>query len=143
MSITNRECLLCGTGYYYCHKCSGDSDKPTWLISFCSEKCKDIYKTAMDVSHDVISKDDAFKILSKYTIEDYENEIPKTPGIRGIVKDILENHTTKLDEVKKEIEDGEVKEEVKEDVEEVKPVVNENKNQNNKFNNKSFYKNNK
>ena len=75
MSITNRECLLCGTGYYYCNNCSSDKSKPTWLISFCSEKCKDIYKTAMDVSYDSISKDEAFKILSKYTIEDYENQV--------------------------------------------------------------------
>lgn len=38
----NRKCVTCFKEYSYCPNCSKDASKPTWMVIFCSEKCKKI-----------------------------------------------------------------------------------------------------
>lgn len=144
-NINNRKCVCCGSEYAYCNKCGRDSAKPSWMISFCSEKCLDTFTTAIKVSDGELSKAEAKEFLSKYTYKDLDKEILNSPSIRNIVKSIvaLENEEPSVDVNIENASVEEVVEKNDEDVKEVKHVVNENKNQNNKFNNKSFYKNNK
>ena len=40
----NKKCCVCGNEYTYCPSCGEDRDKPTWMNSFCSENCKQIYE---------------------------------------------------------------------------------------------------
>ena len=144
-NMYNRKCVCCGKEYSYCNKCGKDGGKPSWMISFCSEKCVDTFTTAMKVNDGSMSKIEAKELLSKYTYEDLDKEIINSPTIRNTVKNIIgvDCDKSNVDVTIEETSVEEVVEKDDENVEETKEVVNEKRNiNNNKFNNnKSFNKN--
>lgn len=52
-------CLLCKQTYEYCGGCSKYKNLPTYMTTFCSENCKNIYQTMADFENGKISKDKA------------------------------------------------------------------------------------
>ena len=43
MARRQRTCYLCGDKYEYCPTCTQDKFKPTWMVEFHSENCKNIF----------------------------------------------------------------------------------------------------
>lgn len=43
--MANRKCIVCGTEYSYCPSCRADMKKPTWMVRFDKEDCKEIFET--------------------------------------------------------------------------------------------------
>lgn len=67
----NRKCICCETQYTYCPDCGGpDKLKPTWYAEFCSEDCKELWLTATKYNMQLITKDEAAKIISDLTLKD-------------------------------------------------------------------------
>ena len=64
MGRRTRECLLCGTKYEYCHTCSQDKIKPTWMAEFHDENCKNIFDICTRFNMELMTKDEAKKALS-------------------------------------------------------------------------------
>lgn len=63
MSAKNRTCWVCQQKYAYCPSCSRDYLKPTWMIMFHDENCKDIFETLQSYSVGEITVDEAREIL--------------------------------------------------------------------------------
>lgn len=59
MAKSKRSCYLCGTTYEYC-----DCDRqPTYMATFCSENCKDIFKSLCSYGTGLISAEDCKELL--------------------------------------------------------------------------------
>ena len=63
MAKLNRKCIICHKKYSYCPSCAADSNKPTWMILFCSNNCRDLYNILNDYSHKLLTKEDAYNKL--------------------------------------------------------------------------------
>lgn len=59
MAKYTQTCLLCKQTYEYCGGCSKYKNLPTYMTTFCSENCKNIYQTMADFENGLISKDKA------------------------------------------------------------------------------------
>lgn len=57
----NKECVICGKGYYYCSSCPRKD--PTWKQSFCSENCRKIYNAVAGYTTNQKTKQEAAEIL--------------------------------------------------------------------------------
>lgn len=65
MNKKMRTCSCCLTQYEYCNRCEKDKNKPQWYFAFCSENCKDIYKTISDYEDNQIDVGGAKEKLDK------------------------------------------------------------------------------
>lgn len=65
MAKTNKICVTCGKQYHYCNNCAADNNKPSWMGMFCSENCKDLFKTATDYYAGELSQSKAKAIVNK------------------------------------------------------------------------------
>lgn len=66
-----RECIFCGKSYLYCPNCKEYNKYPTWMASFDSEKCHDLYKVIGGYNIGVKTKEDVKAVLDKHNIIDY------------------------------------------------------------------------
>lgn len=64
MAKYTQTCLLCKQTYEYCGGCSKYKKLPSYMMTFCSENCKNIYQTMANFENSIISKDDAKLALS-------------------------------------------------------------------------------
>lgn len=61
-----RKCVVDATLYDYCPRCgSKDDATQTWRVNFCSENCREIYKTVNAYTHKKITVGQAKAELSK------------------------------------------------------------------------------
>ena len=67
---SNRKCICCGEKYQYCPSCGNDRLKPTWYSSFCSETCKDLWKTLSEYSMELINKSKAIDLINTLPLKD-------------------------------------------------------------------------
>ena len=67
----NRVCLVCSKNFEYCPNCNKGSNKAkdTWRQNYCSENCRDIFKTCMDYISGVISIDEAKNQFNSYNTD--------------------------------------------------------------------------
>lgn len=82
----NRVCVVCNKQYRYCPSCNEDWNKPTWMVLFHDENCKNIYTYTNDYSHGDMTKEDAMTLLNKCDLsklECFQPIIKKT--IEGII----------------------------------------------------------
>lgn len=86
----SKECVVCGTKYEYCGNCNGAKKADTWRNNFCSENCRDLFKTASDFAGKLITVEDAKRQLS-----DINLNINYTPQISGVIAEILTAETAK------------------------------------------------
>lgn len=68
--MASRKCMCCNVKYSYCPTCGGDKKKPTYLSTFCSESCKDLWTTLSKVSMDMIDKSKAVEIINSLNLKD-------------------------------------------------------------------------
>lgn len=65
MLKNNKVCCVDGTVYTYCPSCGADRNKPAWMMSFCCENCRDVYKAVAAYGASKITKDEAKEKLDK------------------------------------------------------------------------------
>lgn len=58
-------CAVCYKPYEYCPVCGKDKDKPTWMFTFCSENCHDIYLTTSSYANHKLTANKAKIKLDK------------------------------------------------------------------------------
>ena len=73
MAKVKRECLLCKTQYKYCNTCRDSRNDPAFMMTFCSENCKDIFKSLCDFSANIISAKECYELLEKCDLSKKEN----------------------------------------------------------------------
>jgi len=67
----NRKCICCNTQYTYCPDCGGaDRLKESWYSEFCSSECKDLWLTATKFNMQLVTKQEAAKIISDLNLKD-------------------------------------------------------------------------
>lgn len=96
-----RHCYACGKEYTYCPSCSEDKDKPIWMFSFDTEKCRNLFQLTSDYLAGNMTKNDVIKELEEYDFTDkvkYESSIMKM--ISECKKENKEN-IEKTEEIKK------------------------------------------
>ena len=67
---SNRKCICCGEKYQYCPSCGNDRLKETWYSAFCSETCKDLWKTLSEYSMELINKSQAIELINTLPLKD-------------------------------------------------------------------------
>lgn len=68
-----KKCLCCGTTYSYCNNCWDYRGLPTWMNSFHDENCKDIFQICTDYNFELITKEEAKKLLSACDFSNAKN----------------------------------------------------------------------
>ena len=84
----NRKCCVCGNEYTYCPSCGEDRDKQTWMNSFCSENCKQIYEATAGYFGKAYSAQEAKTLLDMC---DLSNKEHFTPATQRLIKEIYES----------------------------------------------------
>ncbi len=92
-------CAVCYKPYEYCPVCGKDKDKPTWMFTFCSENCHDIYLTTSSYANHKLTANKAKNKLDKLDLSglndfggSYQNIIADIN--ENVESDKIENITT-------------------------------------------------
>lgn len=106
----NKICVTCGSGYKYCGHCNGYKKEERWRNNYCSENCRDIFKTVTDYIGKIIDIKEAKNRLSKCDLN-----ITPTNQIAKYMVEILayEEPKKKTVEKKSEVKSETLTEEVK------------------------------
>lgn len=67
MSV-KRKCVCCGKEYDYCPSCP-KKDQPGWMVTFCSESCKELFNIVSAYNVKRISKEAVIKYMSEHNLE--------------------------------------------------------------------------
>lgn len=66
-------CAVCYKSYEYCPVCGKDKDKPTWMFTFCSENCHDIYLVTSSYANHKLTANKAKNRLDKLDLSGLDN----------------------------------------------------------------------
>ena len=66
-------CAVCHSPYSYCPVCGKDKDKPTWMFTFCSQNCHDIYEVTSSYANKELKASEAKKRLDKLNLSQLNN----------------------------------------------------------------------
>lgn len=66
-------CAVCYKPYEYCPVCGKDKDKPTWMFTFCSENCHDIYLITSSYANHKLTANKAKNRLDKLDLSGLDN----------------------------------------------------------------------
>lgn len=75
----NTKCVLCGKEYYYCNVCN--STDPSWMISFCSDNCRQIYNVVASYSMKKLTQEQANGKLKELDLKNENNYSEATKGL--------------------------------------------------------------
>lgn len=67
MSV-KRKCVCCGKEYDYCPSCP-KKDQPGWMVTFCSESCKELLNIVSAYNVKRVSKEAVIKYMSEHNLE--------------------------------------------------------------------------
>lgn len=81
-------CAVCYKSYEYCPVCGKDKDKPTWMFTFCSENCHDIYLTTSLYANHKLTANKAKSKLNKLDLSGLNNF---GGSYQNVIADINEN----------------------------------------------------
>ena len=70
MARRDRQCMCCQSKYKYCPTCGQDKTKPSWMTQFCSESCKELWKTATQFNMKLIEKSEAKEIIENLELRE-------------------------------------------------------------------------
>jgi len=112
MAKSKRSCYLCGNTYEYCD-CNR---QPPFMATFCSENCKDIFKTLCSYGSGMISAEDCKELLGCC---DLSNKDSYKESIRGTIDNLYAIPSVIIEEPKV-AEEPVVESVVEEVIEEVK-----------------------
>lgn len=65
-------CLLCKQTYEYCGGCSKYKHLPTFMTTFCSQNCKDIYQVMTNFEGKILTKEEAKRQLMNLDISRHD-----------------------------------------------------------------------
>ncbi len=73
-----RKCVCCGKEYEYCPNC-GKKSQPLWMVSFCSETCKDLFNLVSAYNINRVGKVAVQTFVTEHNITgtDYSEPIRK------------------------------------------------------------------
>lgn len=83
-------CAVCYKSYEYCPVCGKDKDKPTWMFTFCSENCHDIYLVTSSYANHKLTANKAKNRLDKLDLSGLDNF---GGSYQNVIADINENVT--------------------------------------------------
>ena len=63
--IKTRNCIVCGTEYEYCNRCSSHASMPTWMALYHDDNCRSIMNIATEYMAGNLTKADAKSLLDK------------------------------------------------------------------------------
>lgn len=81
-------CAVCYKPYEYCPVCGKDKDKPTWMFTFCSENCHDIYLVTSSYANHKLTANKAKNRLDKLDLSGLDNF---GGSYQNVIADINEN----------------------------------------------------
>lgn len=81
-------CAVCYKPYEYCPVCGKDKDKPTWMFTFCSENCHDIYLTTSSYANHKLTANKAKIKLDKLDLSGLNDF---GGSYQNVIADINEN----------------------------------------------------
>lgn len=88
MAKSNRKCVICGSEYYYCsHSCTDSLGKPSWMASFCSDNCRNIYNATAKYNMKKLTAEEAKEILDNCDLSNKENFVSST---KKLIEEIYE-----------------------------------------------------
>lgn len=82
----NRTCKVCGIKYSYCPTCYEDKYKPTWMMLYHDDNCRQIWATVSAALSGDMPKDEAVKKLRSLDLTNLESFVPQ---IRDQIKELL------------------------------------------------------
>ena len=87
-------CLLCKQTYEYCGGCSKYKHLPTFMTTFCSQNCRDIYQVMTNFEGKILTKEEAKRQLMNLDISrhDYYTKSFATSYDRIMVDDTDEGN---------------------------------------------------
>lgn len=97
--MANIICCVCGKEYKYCGNCDKSASKHTWKTSFCSENCRDIFRTCSGFEGGMIDLDKAFDTLNSLNIE-FPLKKSVAPSVKKILDEGVKIMPTKEEEIK-------------------------------------------
>lgn len=62
--MRQKKCKCCGTDYLYCFHCDADKNKPTWMMMFHDDNCRNIFQIITDFNANELSKKEAIDKLN-------------------------------------------------------------------------------
>ena len=86
MADSNRTCVVCGREYSYCPHCEKDRNDETWRMVYCSNDCREVFKTVVDYKNGRI---DGNAANGRLRFVDLGRRDFYQPEIKGLVGDIL------------------------------------------------------
>ena len=89
----NKECTVCGKKYEYCDHCNKYSTGSSWRKSYCSEECRQIFRTCVKYVGGGISQEEAFKQLKSYNVTSKTIQ----PSVKETVDNIMDYKVENVD----------------------------------------------
>lgn len=86
MAKRDRKCYLCGTNYKYCPTCSQDRMKPSWMVEFHEENCKNIFDICTKFNMGMLTKPEAQEALASC---DLSNKVNFAPFVQRDIENIF------------------------------------------------------
>lgn len=71
--IKSRNCIVCGTEYEYCNRCSSHAIKPTWMALYHDDNCRSIMNIATEYMAGNLTKADAKAQLDNCDLTNKKN----------------------------------------------------------------------
>ena len=101
MAKPNRTCFCCGKPYHYCPHCPEFDGSPSYLNTWCSERCSVTFETLSNYLAGRIDEKEAYKQIERFDFSDVDSWDNKDNAFE--VKDLLDINTPKVKTVSSEI----------------------------------------
>lgn len=79
-----RKCVCCDKEYEYCPNCAKGNNKPAWMMSFCSEGCKELFNLVSAYNMRLIGKAKVQAFVAEHGIKDFGKY---TDAIRKVLEE--------------------------------------------------------
>lgn len=83
-----RKCVCCGKEYEFCPGCPR-KDQPAWMVTYCSEPCKELFNIVSAYNAKRISKADVKKFVSEHKIDTSKVTEPVEKVLNEVNADIV------------------------------------------------------
>lgn len=101
MAKPNRTCFCCGKPYHYCPHCPEYDGSPSYMNTWCSERCAVTFETLSDYLAGRIDEKEAYKNIERFDFSDVDAWDNKDNAFE--IKDLIEINTKKAEDVSKEV----------------------------------------
>lgn len=100
MAKVNKTCCMCQSTYSYCGNCPATVKEPSYKMSFCSEKCRDICNALTAYGMGKISKEECAVVLKMYDTADIDKY---DEGTRNLMLEVLKEPKPEKKKVRAEM----------------------------------------